>query len=522
MACREISRRGPNHKSQRLRYGSDSLLNLIAMPHKLLSKTSPQVGTGKRDRPAGTLIHILDEHSLLNIFSLYRPLILDETIDGGKWDRERWWYTLVHVCRRWRYLVLQSPSYLRLSLLCTRGTPVADMLANSPSLPLTIDHLDEYKGISTEDEKGIILALQHHDRVRRIRLRNFIPNLQKLILALDGEFPILEYLLIHYKYPISAEMHDTILNIPESFRAPNLRHLLLMGFPGFNIQIESPLLTTMTNLVTLNLDSIPASSYFHPNDLFRRISLMPQLEIIRILFSPNSNSGDAVERQLLRAPITGMTHVTFPNLRWFGFTGVSAYLEALLPWVNFPLLEKLEIYFFNQPTYSIPHLQRYISAAWNFRPNTITLNFYVHRFDMTAQSLKAFLSMGCWDYFLDRQVASAAQVFHTLRTAFSTAEHITLQYKRHSIASRFNIDANRTQWRELLGHFSKVKTIVVDDELVGQLAHSLQPGEAESPMELLPELQELSYYGAYVSRDVFAQFIDARQKAGHPVTVIRY
>jgi hypothetical protein len=189
----------------------------------------------------------------------------------------------VHVCCRWRCLVrLQSPSYLRLSLLCTCRTLVADMLANPPHFPLVFDHPNEDNVITTGDEEGIVLALQQHDRVRCILLGDPIPNLQKLIIALDAEFPILEYMLIHYSYSTPVDTYgDTSLNIPETLRAPYLRHLLLMGF---DISTGSLLLTTMGNLVTLNLDLIPPSAYFHRNALLQRISLMPQLEILWIFF----------------------------------------------------------------------------------------------------------------------------------------------------------------------------------------------------------------------------------------------
>jgi hypothetical protein len=390
------------------------------------------------------------------------------------------------------------------------------MLANSPHLPLIIDHLDEDNDITTKDEEGIILALQHHDRVLRIRLRNPIPNIQKFIIALDGEFPILEYLLIHHSYSASTDTHhDTSLNIPETFRAPHLRHLLLMGFA---IPIESPLLT---NLVTLNLDLIPPSSYFHPNALLQRISLMPQLEILGVFFSLHSPSGD-VERQLLHTAI--IARATLPNLRGFGFQGASAYLEALLPWVTFPLLEKLEVYFFNQLTYSIPHFQQFMSTAGNFRPFAITLNFYEDYLHMTAyprDGARVYtLSMALDGSHLDWQVASAAQIFHSIGTIFSAVEHLTLQYDRHLISSEWNNEANCTQWRELYRTFRNVKTLLVDDELVGQLSRSLQSSAGESPTELLPELQELSYYSTDASHGAFAQFIEARQKAGRPVTVI--
>lgn len=76
-----------------------------------------------------------------------------------EWNRTRWWYGLVKVCRRWRFLVFESVSHLHLTLFCGRGTPVADMLANSPPLPLTIDHFDVYQDITAVDEEGITFAL---------------------------------------------------------------------------------------------------------------------------------------------------------------------------------------------------------------------------------------------------------------------------------------------------------------------------------------------------------------------------
>ena len=89
---------------------------------------------------------MFDDNSLLNIFCRHRPLLLGEDEDdearyvGGLrgWGGEYWWFKLTHVCRRWRYLVLESASFLGLCFVCTIGTPVADMLAHSPPLPLVI------------------------------------------------------------------------------------------------------------------------------------------------------------------------------------------------------------------------------------------------------------------------------------------------------------------------------------------------------------------------------------------------
>ena len=418
--------------------------------------------------------------------------------------------------------MFESASHLRLSLVCTRGTPVAEMLAHSPPLPLVIDHLDQSHDVAAEDpdEAGIILALRHRDRVRRVRLRKSIPVLQKIINALNGEFPILEYLYVRYrKFLRPMVEHNTSLNLPETFRAPQLRHLLLRNF---DIPIESPVLTTMGNLVTLSLSTIPSSVYFHPSALLERLSFMPQLEIFGITFHSYYPSRD-VQRQLLGMPT--MTHVTFPNLRWLAFQGASTYLEALLPWVTIPLLEKLQVYYFNQLTYSIPQLQQFISTAGNLRLKTATLNFrkdYLHVKAYPHKGSRIFtLSMLLGGKHLDWQVASAAQVFHALGTVSSAVEHLTLETDRHFISSEWNDEADPTQWRELLGSFGNVKTLQVGYGIVEQLFRALQPGEGESPTELLPELQELSYFSTGASLDEFTLFVDACQKAGRPITVVR-
>ena len=508
------------------------------MSYQILSETRR---TGNRS--PSTPIHILDNDSLLIIFSLCRPVILDESevdevqiLGGGEWNRERWWHRLIQVCRRWRYLVLESAFYLQASLVCARGTRVSDMLAHYPPLPLIIDHFDnleEPRDVTAEDEEGIIFALQHRDRVRRIRFMKPIPTLQKLIVALDGEFPILEYLFIqHQLYQRPMIEHNTILNLPDSFRAPYLRHFVLMSFA---IPIESPLLTTMGNLVTLSLNAIPSSAYFHPDALLQRISLMHQLETLGIAFS-GWNPDHDVERQLWRMPI--MTRVTLPNLRWFGFHGSSTYLEALLPWVTIPRLEKLQVQFYNRMIYSIPHLQQFMSTARNLLFKTATFNFseecvvvkaYPHQ---EARMYTLYMELG--GKYLDWQVVSASQVYHTLSTVFSAVEDLTLEYDRHFIPLEWNNEADRAYWRELLGSFNNVKTLVIDSNLVGQLSRALQPGEGESSTDLLPELQELrelresdkpnrpSYPAIGTSQKAFTPFINARQKAGSPVNMIYF
>lgn len=144
-----------------------------------MSRTWP-IGTS----PYTASIHILDDDSLLNIFYLHRPVPFEEQDDEGsllaakrEWIFERWWYRLAHACQRWRNLIygliLGSTFYLGICLVCTYGTPIADMLARLPPLPLTIKYIGigYSDNITTEDEQGMSLALEWHDRVRSLLFR---------------------------------------------------------------------------------------------------------------------------------------------------------------------------------------------------------------------------------------------------------------------------------------------------------------------------------------------------------------
>ena len=233
--------------------------------------------------PRTTSIHVLDDDSLLHIFYLYQPFLLGEDEDDSarlegrrRWVGGRWWFKLAHVCQRWRNVILGKASYLGLSLVCKKGMPVVDMLARSPPLPLVIDY--KYHNITPEDEEGIILALKQRHRVHRIRLQAPATSLQKVTMAIEEEYPILEYLIIKL---LDKDLSTTLV-FSETLQAPRLRHLLLVGFA---LPIGCPLLTTAAGLVRLKLAMDHPSTYFHPNTLLQWVSLMPQLEMLAVYFN---------------------------------------------------------------------------------------------------------------------------------------------------------------------------------------------------------------------------------------------
>ena len=472
--------------------------------------------------PPTTSIHILDDDSLLNVFHLYQPFLLGEVDDSrfrflggmGGWGRGRWWYKLSHVCQRWRRVILGSASYLELSLVCTNGTPVAEMLAHSPPLPLIIDYRNENEGTTTEDKEAAIPALTQYDRVRHVRLQMPVTNLKKLIVAMDDEYPILEYLIILHP----EEDKISISRLPKTLQAPHLRHLTLHGFN--TLRIRSRLLTTAVGLVTLCLFMVHPSTYFYPNTLLQWLSFMPQLETFTVDFRfpvPNRD----VEKELTHTSIT--TPITLPYLHYFEFRGVGAYLEALVHRIITPRLEKLQILFFNQLRFSVPHLLQFVDTTENLRFKSVKVEFTGRELDMEAyphEEAKTYaLSIAVMSCHLDWQVSSAAQILNSLSPMFSAVEHLTFEHRSHNRSSEEHNEADRTELRQVLGSFRNVKTLRIAEGLVEELSRCLELDDEELPLELLPELQELAYSGK--TGNAFTSFIKTRQDAGHPITLVR-
>ena len=353
-------------------------------------------------------IHILDDDSLLHLFYLYRPTIFDiegsdntHSVGGIGWECERWWFKLTRVCRRWRRLIFGSASFLGLCLVCTHGTPVADMLAHSPHFPFVIDYL----GLGgdqdiTAEEDGIILALEQRDRVRRIRLNTPVPQLQNIIMAIGGVYPVLEYLII----PVTV-VESTALILPGTFQAPHLRHLALRNIA---LPIGSRLLTTPVGIVTLCLFMGHQSAHIRPHTLLQWVSFMPQLETLLIYRDHFIDGG--LGRQLLHAPTS--THVTLPNLHLFEFQGGIAYMEALFCQITTPRLRKLVIHIPWHFTHSVLPLLQFMNTTENLRfdgakvvfakENEVHVEVYPSEAEMYALSIHIY----CWN--LDGQVSSVA------------------------------------------------------------------------------------------------------------------
>jgi hypothetical protein len=96
-----------------------------------LEATADSRGSGTLDKHR-TTINSLPDDVLLEIFDFCQidsNTHLAFICPGSDWLR------LVHICQRWRRIVLVSPRRLDLTLFCTYGTPVRKNLGFFATLP---------------------------------------------------------------------------------------------------------------------------------------------------------------------------------------------------------------------------------------------------------------------------------------------------------------------------------------------------------------------------------------------------
>ncbi|KAH9964802.1 hypothetical protein BGW80DRAFT_1447965 [Lactifluus volemus] len=287
-------------------------------------------------------IESLPDNVLLEIFYFYIKFDILYII----WD----WETLVHVCRRWRYVVFGSPIRLDLQLYCTKGTPVRKLLDIWPELPLNLGSTTESE-LDNSDKSldNLVAVLEHCDRVREIGIagpENFL--WEKVVTAMDEPFPALRSLW----FTDNSLGHEFLL--PDTFlngSAPCLRSLNLVSisFPSL-----PRLLSSTSDLTYLRLDNIPNSGYIPPETMARCLSALPMLELLSICFrSPTPH------HKRRNRPIPPPTRFVLPALTRFAFQGVTEYLEVLAARIDAPALDKFEIHFFHQVVFDIPQIIRF-------------------------------------------------------------------------------------------------------------------------------------------------------------------
>jgi hypothetical protein len=455
-------------------------------------------------------IDVLPDDILLEIFDFYMkeyPILpAKRRVDA--------WQSLVHVCRRWRRVVLGSPRRLNLQLYCTPKTPAKDTLGVWPALPLIVAGFM----FSSSGTDNIIAALGQSNRVSQVSLLALANwQLEEVLVAMQVPFPELT------EMRLSSHVDTlSVIPIPDSFlggSAPRLRSLTLnaIPFPGL-----PKLFLSATHLVHLKLSNVPHSGYISPEGMVALLSVSSSLESLYLEFrSPQSHP------DLERRSLPPLNRSILPALHEFRFKGVTEYLEDLVTFIDAPQLDKMHITFFNQIDFDCPRLAQFINCT----PTLRALDEAHVEFNHSTASVKLRYrtsKLGFDDLLIkvscrepDWQLSSVAQVCDSSLCPPSTVEDLYIG-RRYSPLVWKNDAIESTLWLQLLRPFAAVKNLRLSREIAPGIAPALQELVGARVTEVLPSLRKIFVQGLKpleLFQENIGQFVAARQLSGHPVTL---
>ena len=405
-----------------------------------------------------------------------------------------------------------SPRRLDLQLLCTTKRPVIATLDVWPALPIAIDSVGTR--MQQQDMVNIMDALKQHGRVSKFNIQNIPKPLFSIFAAVKDPFPSLTELKISSPY-VTAPI------VPDSFlggSTPQLRTLELDGIP---FPALGKLLLSTSNLVDLDLRSVPRSGYISPQAIVTGLEASTRLKKLALEFE---SSQSRANRASWHTP--PLTRIVLPALTTLVFKGDSQYLEAIASRIDAPLLDCLEANFFRQPTLDIPQLRDLISRTGVFTA------FHQARVDIcpsgvivTLSQRKILLDSGTLMLGIscnpsDRQLLAAAQLCNPSILPISTLERLIISGGGFG---PLEDDIGAPQWLEFLQPFTRVKYLALSEASVPLVAPALQELAGERATEYLPVLQtlflqKLRPHGTI--EEAIEKFIAARRLSGRRVTLI--
>ena len=451
-------------------------------------------------------IDVLPDDVLLEIFDFYMNVIVYEGNEGDNMGIEAW-QSLVHVCRRWRVLVFESPRRLNLRLVCTHKTPTRDKLAAWPALPLLIHDTMT----PSQDFDNIIAALEQSNRVYQVGLWYLAGwQLKKVLATMQVPFPGLTFLNLYSN-------DETVPVIPDSFldgSAPRLRDFTLAGipFPGL-----PKLLLSATNLVHLGLINIPHSGYISPEAIVALISPLSSLEFLSLEFRSPQSRPDWESR-----PWPPSKRSVIPALNYFYFKGVIGYLEDVVAFIDAPQLNTLDIIFFDQIDFDFTRLAQFINRTPTIRAlNEAHVQFddNVVRVGHQRWSGTLGISISCREP--DWQLSCIGQVCNSSLHVPSTVEVLYIEHRHRRLVWK-NDAIENTLWLQLLLPFTAVKDLYVSKEFGPGIAAALQELVGARITDVLPSLQNIFMERLKASRPLeenIGRFVAARLLSDHPITI---
>ena len=389
------------------------------------------------------------------------------------------WRQLMHVCRRWRQIIFQSPRRLNLQILCTFNKRFKKSLGIWPCFPIAIKHRNFR--LDSIDQDDVIAALEHRDRVFCIELNITGSQLEEMATVLQKPFPVLTHLDICSK-------DDENLDLPGGFlggSAPCLEQISLshISFPAL-----PTLLLSAKNLVKLRLYSVPPT-YYTPGAMVACLAELPRLDTLFLEFT-------LATVRLGQMHLPPITRVVLPALADLYFCGAGKYLEDLLAQIDCPELDYIIVHTINPVVdFQIAQLAKFLNRSVGlemspYSPTEVNLvnggvtikmfcdpNLPYEGWKPEGRRATITIVYG----WTDPQVSLIAEVVNRFSAIPSTVVHLSLTWPEYE-------EIDDIDWLHLLHPFSTVQTLHVSRILAWEVASALEDNPAERVTEVLPSL----------------------------------
>ena len=363
-----------------------------------------------------------------------------------------------------------------------------------------------------EDEYNVLAALRYPDRICEIDLTVTRSLVARSYASLRAPFPALERLRLR------SQDYMGSLILPTAFLGGAATRLRDIHLESTVCPMLPRVLSFAHELVSLRLDNIPISGYISPDFLATGLAATTRLKHLVILFLP------PMLKNMRITASSPQNRAVLPALTDFQFRGDVDYLENLVTRIDAPSLEKFTATLFEQSSFDIPHLSRFISRAKAFRsPHHTSIELsdaeitFTHDFHLSPASRSSGnfkLHVSCDE--LDLQMPTLVHISRQLTALFASPEQLDVAADLYPW--RDPSQADSTQWLEVFHLFPDVKRLRVSSSLVFIIASTLE--QATGTSDVLPSLLELHLGG---SRDSMLssveRFVTERESSGYPVSV---